>query len=91
MFKIKGLIAGKEYTIKYKNEKLSGDQYAIDVANNENKLNHGYLGPVPGGEEKEYLSSEVSAYYLICNFVFEEIIAEQKNWGKLPEGENVVY
>jgi hypothetical protein len=52
MFELKGIISGVEYTLKYENNELSGDQFALDRANNENKVNHGSIGPVPGGEEK---------------------------------------
>ena len=89
MFRIKGTINGKEYKIVYNNGELSGDPEAIGKALEENRKEHGYLGLFPSATDSNYLNEEVPAFYLIQNYVFEEVTEHRKDWP--PEDINAVY
>ena len=80
MFVVKGKIDGKEYTLSYKNYKLSGDKTAIKKAERENKKDYGYLGVKPGDVNKDYLNYECAAFDLIDRFVFDEVIHYELDW-----------
>ena len=79
MFAMTGIIDGITVSIKYEKGILSGDQAAIDKARYENTLDHGYLGVVPGGCERDYLSRELAARGLLRRHVFNTVISEEND------------
>ena len=78
MFYLIGTICQVEYSLSYLKGKLSGE--AIQKAQEENKKDHGLLGFMPSAVSSNYLANEYAAYYLIEQFVFDEVTRIKNNW-----------
>lgn len=80
MFYLVGIISQVEYSLSYSKGLLSGDPEAIQKAQEENKKDHGLLGLMSDAVSSNYLANEYAAYYLIEQFVFDEVIRTKNNW-----------
>ena len=88
MFIITGEINGKQYQLKYDNGVLSGDEYVIKKAKEENLKNHGNLG-MPPSTKSNYLDCEDAAHMLITTYVFDEVISQENDWPEIPEDADI--
>ena len=91
MFVLHGTIKNNEYSLAWNNGKLSGNQYAVKLAYEQNKINHGLLGLCPSisSVKDGYLKAELSAYSLLRQYVFDKITKESNDWEEAEE--NVIY
>lgn len=85
MFTITGKIKASIYTLTYIDGVLSGNDYAIEIAESEARKDHGSLGLQPDALDSGYLSQEIPAYALITSHVFESIDSEENDWERAPD------